>query len=103
MTHPIQTPYSVADVSAIIREHLTQKLKADQPDFTEVVHDSMSFDYIGLDSFSRVNMLTELAKHFGVRLEPTAAYDFVTVGSLAEFIWSEISGGPLDMKKVLGI
>ncbi|WP_062065820.1 acyl carrier protein [Cellvibrio sp. OA-2007] len=106
MNLPMQTPVvaqSVADVSAMIRQHLTQQLKGDHPDFNEEVHDNMSFDYIGLDSFSRVNMLTELAKHFGVKLEPTAAYDFVTVGSLAEFIWSEISGTPMDMKKALGI
>jgi len=106
MNSQVNTPVmaqSVADVSASIRQHLTQKLKHDQPDFNEEVHDNMSFDYIGLDSFSRVNMLTELATHFGVKLEPTAAYDFVTVGSLAEFIWSEISGTPMDMKKALGI
>ena len=63
----------------------------------------MSFDYIGLDSLARVNLLVGLEKELGVPLDPTAAYDFVTVRALAEFVWSVVSGTSMDIKKTLGV
>jgi acyl carrier protein len=98
-----QKPRSVEEVSAKIRFRLEERIAADFPQFDEVLHDQMSFDYIGLDSASRVELLTTLAADFGVRLDPTAAYDFVTIGSLAEFVWSRVSGTELDEKRLLEI
>ena len=72
-------------------------------EFKEHIGDDMSFDYIGLDSLARVNLMTALDKEFGVKLDPAAAYDFVTVGALSKFVWSQVTGTPLDMKKVLEV
>lgn len=94
---------SVESVSQRIFFHLRKRIEADYPDFTEPLHSNMSFDYIGLDSVSRVELVTDLANDFGIKLDPTAAYDFVTIRSLAEFVWSEISGTALDLKKALGV
>ncbi|PUA27840.1 MAG: hypothetical protein B0W54_15040 [Cellvibrio sp. 79] len=96
-------PDSVDGVSQRIFFHLKKRIDADYPDFTEPLRSDMSFDYIGLDSVSRVELVTDLANDFGIKLDPTAAYDFVTIGSLAEFVWSEISGTTLDLKKALGV
>jgi acyl carrier protein len=90
-------------VSDRIRCFLGEYLRENDRDFSEEIRDDMSFDYIGLDSLARVGLLTALDKEFGVSLDPTAAYDFVTVGALSEYVWSQISGNPMDVKKVLGI
>lgn len=94
---------SVETVSQRIFFHLKKRIESDYPDFTEPLRGDMSFDYIGLDSVSRVELVTDLANDFGIKLDPTAAYDFVTIRSLAEFVWSEISGSELDLKKALGV
>lgn len=96
-------PNSVEQVSERIKFLLTKYLKEARPDFTEPIGDDMSFDYIGLDSLARVNLLVGLEKECGVSLDPTAAYDFVTVRALSEFVWSVVSGMPMDIKKVLEI
>lgn len=97
------TATSVDEVTALIRRLLTEHLRVNRPDFTEEIGDDMSFDYIGLDSLARVELLTGLDGALGVSLDPTAAYDFVTVRALAGFVWSSLSGTALDVKKALGI
>ena len=94
---------SLEAVSQRIMFHLNKRIEADYPDFAEPLRSDMSFDYIGLDSVSRVELVTELANDCAIKLDPTAAYDFVTIGSLAEFVWSELSGTALDLKKALGV
>lgn len=96
-------PSDVTEVATRIRTHLSAWLAAQRPDFNEPMTDHMSFDYIGLDSVARVDLISALEKEFQIKLDPTAAYDFVTVGALAEFVWSEISGIAMDMKKTLGV
>jgi acyl carrier protein len=96
-------PENAAQVADRIRSHLQAYLHKEQPDFKELVGDDMSFDYMGLDSLARVDLLTGLEKEFGVSLDPTAGYDFITVRSLAEFVWSVISGTPLDLIKTFDI
>lgn len=101
--HSLATPASIEQVSEGIKSRLQHYLQAERPDFTEAIKDDMSFDYIGLDSLARVNLLSGLEKEFGVSLDPTAAYDFVTVRALAEFVWSVMSGQEMDVKKALDI
>jgi acyl carrier protein len=99
----VSTPANAAQVGERIKSLLQKYLLEERHDFTESIGDDMSFDYIGLDSLARVNLLVGLEKEFGVSLDPTAAYDFVTVRALAEFVWSVVSGTPMDIKKALAI
>lgn len=92
-----------AAVSTLIKVRLKDYLQRHQPDFVEDIHDNLSFDYIGLDSVARVELIATLEKQLGIAIDPTAAYDFVTVGALASFIWSQLSGTPLDLKATLGV
>lgn len=96
-------PSNAEEVCAVIQQRLEQHMAKAFPDFNEPINRNMSFDYMGLDSVSRVELITLLSKEFDIKLDPTAAYDFVTIGSLADFVWSEISGTPLDIKQVLDI
>lgn len=93
----------LAAVKALIKERLRDYLRVHQPDFAEEIHDNLSFDYIGLDSVARVELIAALERHLGIALDPTAAYDFVTVGALSSFVWSELSGESLDLKATLGV
>ena len=96
-------PSNVDDVAALIKRLLTESLQVNRPDFSERIGNDMSFDYIGLDSLARVDLLTGLDRALGVSLDPTAAYDFVTVQALAEFVWASLSGAEMDVRKALGI
>lgn len=89
--NPANQPASLESISESIIAHLTKHLARTQPDFNEPIHTDMSFDYIGLDSMSRVELVSELAKRWSVELDLTAAYDFITVGALAEFVHEELS------------
>lgn len=93
----------VAAVDALIKIKLQEYLQIHQPDFVEDIHDNLSFDYIGLDSVARVELVAALEKQLGIAIDPTAAYDFVTVGALASFVWSQLSDTPLDLNAVLGV
>jgi acyl carrier protein len=74
-----------------ITAYLHQHLAKTQPDFADPLHSNMSFDYMGLDSLSRVELISALSKEWSVELDLTAAYDFVTIGALSEFIWHELT------------
>jgi acyl carrier protein len=100
---PTTHALTVERVGELIRTRLTEHLAESGIEFKEHIGDDMSFDYIGLDSLARVNLMTALDKEFGVKLDPAAAYDFVTVGALSKFVWSQVTGTPLDMKKVLEV
>lgn len=93
----------LAAVADLIKARLADYLRRHQPGFNEAIHNHLSFDYIGLDSVARVELIAALEKQLGVALDPTAAYDFVTVGALAEFVWSQLSGQALDLKATLGV
>lgn len=80
-----------------------QQLRDSGVELAEPIGNDMSFDYIGLDSLARVELLTALDNEFGTRLDPTTAYDFVTVGALAKFVWSRLTGEILDLKQVLEV
>jgi len=94
---------TVADVSLCIQKRLRECLAEASIEFDETISEDMSFDYIGLDSLARVNLLAALDKEYGMSLDPTAAYDFVTIGALAQFVWSEVTGNSLDTKKILEV
>ena len=74
-------------ITAYLQQHLAQT----QPDFAEPLHINMSFDYLGLDSMSRVELISALSKEWSVQLDLTAAYDFVTIGALSEFVWQHLT------------
>jgi acyl carrier protein len=74
-----------------ITTYLQQHLAKTQPDFAAPLHTNMSFDYMGLDSLSRVELISALSKEWSKELDLTAAYDFVTIGALSEFIWQELT------------
>jgi acyl carrier protein len=70
----------------LLEKHVAKERRG----FDQPIADDMSFDYIGLDSLARVELLAGLEECFAVPLDPTAAYDFVTVRALSEFVWSAI-------------
>jgi acyl carrier protein len=86
-----------------IKEELVDYCKREGRTLQQPIHDQMSLDYIGLDSLSRVELLEALDQKYQVSLEPTAAYDFVTVRALAEYVHSVFTGTPLDERKALGV
>lgn len=94
---------TVAEVGQRIRLRLMKLLQDNGVERTEPIGDDMSFDYIGLDSLARVELLTALDDEFGTSLDPTSAYDFVTVGALAKFVRSQLTGEVLDLKQVLEV
>lgn len=102
-TETAPKPENVDQVVERIKSLLQAYLGEHGPAFNETITDNMSFDYIGLDSLARVGLLSALEKEFAVALDPTAAYDFVTVHALAQFVWSEVSGCEFDARKVMGI
>lgn len=81
---------TIDDVIAVIKVALDTYVRDDRPDFTDTIADDMSFDYIGLDSLARVNLLSSLEQTLGMKLDPTAAYDFITPRALAEFIYAQM-------------
>lgn len=85
------TTITLETVTNRITTYLQQHLARTQPDFAEPLHSNMSFDYLGLDSLSRVELISALCKEWSVKLDLTAAYDYVTVGALSEFIWQELA------------
>lgn len=50
------------------------------------VDPSLSFDNYGVDSAAAVMMTGELADWLGCEIEPTAAYDYPSITTLAEFL-----------------
>lgn len=96
-------PANAGEVIVLVKQLLRQYLAVNRPDFAEDLGDNMSFDYIGLDSLARVELLTQLEKSLGIPLDPTSAYDFVTARALGEFIWSTVSATPMDMKEAMGV
>ena len=94
----------VASVVESVKRQLTVLLQDADPDSAPPrIDEHASFDLLGLDSMSRVGLVAALEKEYGVALEPTAAYDFVTVGALSQFVWSRVTGTALDEKKLLGV
>lgn len=89
---------NIEQIRAWLRQRLQEVSRLD-----ESIRDDMSFDYIGLDSLARVDLVAEVEERFSLSLDPTAAYDFVTVGALSEFIWGQITGIAVDEKKLLEI
>lgn len=96
-------PFNIEAGIEGVRSWIKAYLQQHHDESGEPITDQMSFDYIGLDSMARVNLMTALESHFALKLDPTAAYDFVTVGSLSQFVWSQISGEPMDAKAALDI
>jgi acyl carrier protein len=88
-----------AEVNAWIKEYLLRECKNIQGP----IEDHASLDYLGLDSLARVNLVVAVEGRFNLSLDPTAAYDFVTVGAITEYVWSQITGQPLDEKTLLDI
>jgi acyl carrier protein len=96
-------PANVEQVVECIKSLLQAYLAEHGPAFNEPITSHMSFDYLGLDSLARVGLISALEKEFSVTLDPTAAYDFVTVHALAQFVWSEVSGSAFDARTVMDI
>lgn len=94
-----QAAACVTDVSSWIIAHLEKRF----PAMAGVIHADMSFDAIGLDSLERVDLIAALEGRFGITLDPTLGYDFVTTGALAAFVWGQISGVAVDEKQLMGV
>ncbi|SFU53556.1 acyl carrier protein [Pseudoduganella namucuonensis] len=92
-------PAALIEVSGWLIEHLEGK----HPEMRGQLHKDMSFDSIGLDSLARVELISAMERRFGVALEPTLAYDFVTAGALSAYVWGQISGTPVDQKHLMGV
>jgi acyl carrier protein len=67
------------------------------------LHADMSFDSIGLDSLARVDLISAMEARFGMALDPTLAYDFVTPGALSAFVWGQACGIPADEKRLMDV
>jgi acyl carrier protein len=50
------------------------------------VHDDTTFDELGLDSLSRAGFSTEIAKQFGVSLDPDTLFEFSSIQVLARHV-----------------
>ena len=96
---PDTAPAALSDVSNWVLQYLEMK----HPETRGTLHTDTSFDSVGLDSQARVDMISAMERRFGITLDPTLAYDFVTAGALASFVWSQISGVPIDEKLLMGI
>ena len=96
---PGSKPESLNDVSSWVLQYLAARF----PETGGTLHPDMSFDSIGLDSLARVDMISAMEGRFGITLEPTLAYDFVTAGALSAFVWGQISGAPVDQKHLMGV
>lgn len=94
-----EQPRAQAEVLAWVIHYLESK----HPEAKDAVHGDMSFDSIGLDSLARVEMIAALEAGFGIALDPTLAYDFVTPGALSAFVWGQLSGEPVDQKQLMGM
>ena len=105
MIHPTATqlpgtkPNSPEDVSSWVIEYLAARY----PEMAASVHADMSFDNIGLDSLARVELIAAMEVRFGVTLDPTLAYDFVTAGALSAFVWGQATGAAVDVKQLMGV
>lgn len=98
-TQTTQAPHALIDVSNWIVHYLEAK----HPEMRGAIHADMSFDNIGLDSLARVEMIAAMENRFGVALDPTLAYDFVTAGALSSFVWGQITGVAVDQKQLMGV
>ena len=94
-----EKPQALPDVLAWVIHYLETK----HPETKESVHGDMSFDSVGLDSLARVEMIAAMEAAFGIELDPTLAYDFVTPGALSGFVWGQLSGEPVDQKQLMGM
>ena len=56
----------------------------------EEVDVTIPFDRYGLDSSAAVGLTGELADWLGRSIEPTLLYDYPTVGSLVEYLATEV-------------
>lgn len=92
-------PAGLSEVSGWLLQHLEAK----HPEMRGKLHKDMSFDSIGLDSLARVELISAMEQRFGITLEPTLAYDFVTAGALSTYVWGQISGAPVDQKQLMGV
>lgn len=93
------SPAALADVTAWVVQYLEQK----HPEMQGTIHGDMSFDSIGLDSMARVELISAMEGCYGIALDPTLAYDFITARALSGFVWSQVSGEPIDQKQLMGI
>src|SRR5687768_14219988 len=86
--HHASVTVDISEVTSWMMQYLETK----HPEVTGKVHGEMSFDSVGLDSLGRVEMLTAMEGCFKLKLDPTLAYDFVTVGALSKYVWGQING-----------
>lgn len=92
-----------AIVADAIRRHLLRALRESDPGFDAPLTDASSFDALGLDSMARVGLVQALETEYGLTLEPGLAFDFVTVGALAQYVRAKANGEAIDEKTLLGI
>jgi acyl carrier protein len=92
-------PQALSDVVVWVIQHLESK----HPEMKGAVHGDVSFDSVGLDSLARVDMISAMERSFGIALDATLAYDFVTPNALSAFVWGQITGEPVDQKQLMGV
>jgi acyl carrier protein len=100
---PVQSLASKPSSLTEVRTWIVQFLESKHPEMRGTIHADMSFDSIGLDSLARVDMIGSMENQFGLKLDPTLAYDFVTPGALSSFVWGQIAGVPVDEKQLIGV
>jgi acyl carrier protein len=59
----------------------------------EKIDVTKSFEQYGLDSSAAVVMIGDLEERLGIQLDPTLAYDYPTIESLAKYIVDAIGDG----------
>lgn len=92
-----------AAVVDAIQRHLLRLLRESDPGFDASLSVESSFDALGLDSMTRVGLVQALEDEFALALDPGLAFDFVTVGALAQYVRAKANGEAIDEKTLLGI
>jgi len=76
------------DVAGVVEKTVKTLLGTDVPDDAPLMG-------AGLDSLSAVDLVQTLGQELGTELEPTALFDYPTIGSLSKYLTAEIE--PVDV------
>lgn len=67
-------------------EKLVDYISAKAPRFSSEKHLDTSFSSLGLDSTDHVEMTAKIEDYLKITIEPTLAFDYPTVNSLADYL-----------------
>lgn len=81
---------------ADIINDLCQYLETEVEGFCRKTHLDTSFSRLGLDSMGHVQLSAILEKHTGQELDPTLGFDYPTINSLIDHLFSTTKEEPAN-------